>query len=130
MSRTLDEYLALPYHIRVVRDHWDDGREGWFAEVEELTGCMAQGESPAVVIANVYDAMVDWIRVGLEDGVAIPEPRGEDDYSGRFLLRIPRGLHAELARQAAEEGTSLNQFIAAALAGAVGWRGVRQGQLA
>lgn len=35
--------------------------------------------------------------------------------SGRLLLRMPRTLHAELARAAEREGTSLNQFITSAL---------------
>jgi HicB family len=43
--------------------------------------------------------------------------------SGRFVLRIPRGLHAELTRQARDEGVSLNQYVATLLAGAAGWRG-------
>jgi hypothetical protein len=43
--------------------------------------------------------------------------------SGRFVVRIPRGLHAELARQARNEGVSLNQYVATLLAGAAGWRG-------
>src|SRR5437016_14136947 len=43
--------------------------------------------------------------------------------SGRFVVRIPRGLHAELARQARVEGVSLNQYVATLLAGAAGWRG-------
>ena len=43
--------------------------------------------------------------------------------SGRFVVRIPRGLHAELTRQARDEGVSLNQYVATLLAGAAGWRG-------
>jgi hypothetical protein len=38
------------------------------------------------------------------------------------VLRIPRGLHAELSRRAGEEGVSLNQLVATLLAGATGWR--------
>jgi hypothetical protein len=41
--------------------------------------------------------------------------------SGRLLLRMPRTLHAELARRAETEGTSLNQYITDALARSVGW---------
>lgn len=41
--------------------------------------------------------------------------------SGRLLLRMPRTLHAELARRAERDGTSLNQFITDALATTVGW---------
>src|SRR3954449_12908914 len=42
--------------------------------------------------------------------------------SGKLLVRMPRTLHAELARAADAEGVSLNQFITGALTGAVGWR--------
>lgn len=41
--------------------------------------------------------------------------------SGRLLLRMPSGLHAELARTAARERCSLNAFITRSLAAAVGW---------
>jgi hypothetical protein len=47
--------------------------------------------------------------------------------SGRFVVRIPRGLHAELTRQARDEGVSLNQFVATLLAGAAGWRSTATG---
>jgi len=40
--------------------------------------------------------------------------------SGRLLLRMPPGLHAELARAAEQEGTSLNGYIIARLGEAVG----------
>jgi RNA polymerase sigma-B factor len=42
--------------------------------------------------------------------------------SGKLLVRMPRTLHAELARAADAEGVSLNQLIIGALSGAVTWR--------
>jgi hypothetical protein len=60
---------------------------------------------------------VGWLSVALEDGTPIPEPRAASAYSGRILVRLPQSLHAELTREAEEEGVSLNQFIQAALAG-------------
>jgi RNA polymerase sigma-B factor len=45
-----------------------------------------------------------------------PEDRAKPAPSGRLLLRMPRTLHADLAQAAEREGTSLNQFITAALA--------------
>ena len=56
-----------------------------------------------------------------------PDPaagEGENprDHSGRLLVRMPKSLHAELARAAERDGTSLNAFIVGALSGAVGWR--------
>ena len=41
--------------------------------------------------------------------------------SGRLLLRMPPGLHAELARVAEREGASLNGYIIARLTESVGW---------
>jgi hypothetical protein len=49
-----------------------------------------------------------------------PEERSKRP-SGRLLLRMPADLHAELARAAEREGTSLNGFITRALATRVGW---------
>lgn len=120
--KTVEEYLQLPYTIELTPDRDEDGAEGFVASVKELPGCVSQGETAEEAVANVRDAMEGWLSVALEDGVAVPEPRGEDAYSGRFLLRIPRGLHAELAHQADEEGASLNQYVATLLAAAARWR--------
>jgi hypothetical protein len=49
-----------------------------------------------------------------------PEDQDKPAPSGRLLLRMPRTLHADLARAAEREGTSLNQFITAALATRIG----------
>jgi predicted HicB family RNase H-like nuclease len=37
-------------------------------------------------------------------------------YSGKLNIRIPKSLHARLAEEAKNEGTSLNQLILAKLA--------------
>jgi antitoxin HicB len=120
--KTLEEYLELPYRIEIVHDRDEDGNEGFVAEVKELPGAISQGATPEEAVSSVYDAMAGWISVALEDGRDIPEPRDPETYSGRFLLRLPRGLHAELARQAEQEGVSLNQYVATTLASASGWR--------
>ena len=49
-----------------------------------------------------------------------PEDQDKPAPSGRLLLRMPRTLHADLAQAAEREGTSLNQFITAALATRIG----------
>ena len=50
------------------------------------------------------------------------EPTTDPLPSGKLLVRMPRTLHADLARAADAEGVSLNQFIIGALTGAVAWR--------
>ncbi len=51
-----------------------------------------------------------------------PTERPEPVRSGRFLVRMPQSLHDALAREAEQEGVSINTLITHALAGAVGWR--------
>ncbi len=118
----IEEYMRLPYRIVLTHDEDEDGYGGFVAEVSELPGCYGQGETPNGAVEGIQDAMVGWLSVALEDGTPIPEPRAASAYSGRILVRLPQSLHAELTREAEEEGVSLNQFIQAALAGAVDWR--------
>jgi hypothetical protein len=49
----------------------------------------------------------------------LPEPPvgpRRKEYSGKFNVRIPKSLHAALAREAEAEGVSLNQLVLAKLA--------------
>jgi hypothetical protein len=41
----------------------------------------------------------------------VPEPNNVDEFSGKFVLRIPRVLHKSLDREARRQGVSLNQYI-------------------
>jgi antitoxin HicB len=120
--KTIDDYLRLPYHVVLTVDQDEDGNSGWVAAVEELPGCFSQGVTPNDAVDRVFDAMQGWISVALEDGREIPEPRAEPSHSGKFVVRMPVSLHALLAEEANREGVSLNQFVIATLAGAVGWR--------
>ncbi len=122
MNKTAEYYASLPYTIEL-RNTPD---EGWFARVRELPGCMSQGETADDAVANIQEAMHLWLEVSLEQGDAIPEPRTEEEYSGKFVVRVPRSLHRDLAEMASQEGVSLNQFINTALAQSVG--AMRAGQ--
>ena len=46
---------------------------------------------------------------------AVRERQAQGLPSGKFLVRLPRTLHAVLAREAAEEGVSLNQLVVSRL---------------
>ena len=119
MTRTLEEYLKLPYHIEAIYDN-DEENPGWAARVVELPGCITQGDTFQELGEMIEDAMRGWIGVALEDGIPIPEPKPDEDYSGKFVVRVPRSLHRQLAEAAEREGVSLNQFINVALGVAVG----------
>ena len=121
-SRELDRFLELPYHIVLVRDEAGGEKESWTARVEELPGCEARDETADGAARAISKAMEDWLAAALEKGAPVPEPRRTPSHSGRLLLRIPQGLHAELAHKADREEVSLNGLITGMLAGAVGWQ--------
>jgi predicted DNA-binding protein len=55
----------------------------------------------------------------LDEGLPIPEPVAEEEFSGKFLLRIRPKLHMRLSKLAEKAGVSLNQFIRSTLEEAV-----------
>lgn len=117
--KSIEEYLSLPYTIEVVAERAGD-RQEWFAKVVELPGCMTQAERFEDLRGMIQDAMRAWIETSMEAGWPIPEPRSLEKYSGRFVTRVSRSLHRELAETAAREGVSMNAFVNMALAKAVG----------
>ena len=116
MSGDLAHYTALRYPVLLTLVS-DDGEDYWAAEFPDLPGCLADGPTPNEAVENAEAAKQIWIEAELEAGRAIPEPAGDRDYSGRFVVRMPRSLHRRLARTAQREGVSLNQQVLSRLAG-------------
>ena len=79
--------------------------------IPDLPGCGAIGETIEQALANLEKAKEAWIEVCLDEGLPIPEPALEDEFSGKFLLRIPPNLHMRLSKLAEKEGKSLNHYI-------------------
>lgn len=96
----------------------DDGT--YFARIVEFPGCMTEGDTRAKALANLDEAMRGWIEVKLDDGEPIPPPIDDDQFSGKFVVRIPKSVHRDLSRRADLEGVSLNQMVSTALARCVG----------
>ncbi len=89
------------------------------AEIQELRGCITQGETLEEVFERIENARRAWIEVAYEDGMDIQLPQSEQEYSGRFVIRLPRSLHRNLAEQATHEEVSLNQYVATILSSGV-----------
>jgi predicted RNase H-like HicB family nuclease len=103
------DYMELPYNI-IMRHIKDESGEYYFATVLELDGCMSDGETVEEAYQNIHEAMEGWIETKLEHGLPVPLPFDNTKYSGKFLVRIPKSLHARLAIEANKEGVSLNQY--------------------
>lgn len=106
---TVKDYMELPYGI-VVKKIKDESGEYYYAEVLELEGCQSDGDTAAEAYSNVLEAMEGYIETKLENGFEVPVPKAGDGYSGKFVLRIPKTLHRNLAIAAEHEGVSLNQY--------------------
>ena len=115
MEKTIDYYMSLPYTRELIKE--PEG--GWFICIKELPGCMSQGDTVEEAMEMIEDAMRGWLDVSLEDGDDIPEPKLDEEFSGKFVVRLPRSLHRQLVETAEREGVSLNQFVNVALARAV-----------
>jgi predicted RNase H-like HicB family nuclease len=117
--KKLEKYLRRAYRIELVPD---EEESGYIAYFPELRGCISVGETPEEAIANAMDAKKEWLTAALEDGLSIPEPEAQEDFSGQFKLRIPKALHRELAYRARQEGVSMNQYCLYLLSQNIGLR--------
>ena len=55
---------------------WSDEDEAFIAEVPELPGCAADGETYQEALSNVAVIIEHWIETAQSLGRSIPEPRG------------------------------------------------------
>lgn len=60
---------------------WSKEDDCYLAEVPELPGCMADGESLTEAAAAIEEEIKLWIDVNRERGIAIPEPKGRLMYA-------------------------------------------------
>lgn len=118
MKKDLKYYLALPYKIEIVPIPEDEGG-GYMARLPQFgtLGIVGDGDTIEEALADLEENKKDRFLQYLEEGFEIPEPEKEsDDYSGRFVVRLPKYLHRELTQFAQKNEVSLNQYVCTLLA--------------
>ncbi len=99
---------------------------GFLITFPDLPGCMSDGETIEAAIENGRDAFISWVSARVDMKKTIPKPVARevsaDNFSGRFVQRVPKSLHARLAMQAKKEGVSLNTFILSIISEGLGHR--------
>jgi antitoxin HicB len=110
IDRDLDYFMGLnyPYSVEEIEE---DGEKIFSLSITDLPGCGAEGATIEEARAKLEEAKEAWIQTALDAELPIPEPVIEDEFSGKFLLRIPPRLHMRLSKRATRENLSLNQFI-------------------
>lgn len=90
---------------------------GYLVEYPEIPGCMSDGETIEEAITNGREALLDCLAVLKESGLKLPKP---DSEPAQWRQRLPRTLYSKLTKQAESEGVSINSFVTAIIAEAIG----------
>jgi predicted RNase H-like HicB family nuclease len=114
--KTANDYLQQPYARIVIPVEGG----GFHAEILEFPGCFAQGQTVKEAYKNLENAARSWIEACFSQGQEIPEPSSSLGFGGRIALRLPRSIHRQAMRMADRDGTSLNQYLVAAISARVG----------
>jgi len=99
---------SLRYSGRVT---WSEEDAAFVAVSPEFEGISALGPTASEAISELQEALLLAVEAHEEEGWPVPDPFLEPRYSGQFRLRLPRSLHAWLARRAHQEGVSLNTLV-------------------
>jgi predicted RNase H-like HicB family nuclease len=65
--------VDLKYEVII---YWSEDDNAFIAEMPELPGCAADGETPEEALVNVKSIAHEWIETARELGRAVPVPRG------------------------------------------------------
>ena len=110
---------AYPFEISPLAA--DDGG-GYLIAYPDFAECIADGDTVEEAIAHGHEALAATIATLQAKGFPVPQP-GRGGHSGKFVTRVPKTLHAQLALRAKAEGVSLNALVLAFLAEGLGRRG-------
>lgn len=64
-------------HKYAVIIYWSNEDNSYIAEVPELAGCMADGNTMQSALENVHTVMEEWIETAKLMGREIPVPKGK-----------------------------------------------------
>ncbi len=106
---TVQDYIKMPY-TRIVQEMNDESGHYFYGRILELDGCQSTSDTLEGLYESLNEAMEGYLEVKLANNLPISVPETENNYSGKFVVRIPKSLHQKLVIQAQKEGVSLNQL--------------------
>jgi predicted RNase H-like HicB family nuclease len=75
MKTKLEQYIKLPYSIKVVPDQSTEGFPCYMAYHPELSGCMSHGDTAQEAIFNLSGAKKLYIKTLLKKDQDVPLPK-------------------------------------------------------
>lgn len=118
MEKRVRQILNKPYTRRLVPDETG----GYVSSILEFPGCIADGDTADEALNNLESAAAAWIESALETGYEFREPADFNGCSGKLALRLPRGLHQQIAELSELEDCSVNQLVVSAVSEYLGSR--------
>jgi antitoxin HicB len=95
---------------------------GFLISYPDFSECISDGETVEDAIANGRDALTATITALTVKGHPVPAPNSGGVASGKFVARVPKTIHAQLATRAKSEGVSLNTLVLTFIAEGLGRR--------
>lgn len=108
-KKDISYYMNLPYN-KIIQEINDESGHYFYGRIMELDGCQSTGDTIDELYDNLNEAMEGYLEIKIEQGLPIPEAVDANNFSGRFVVRLPKTLHQRLAMEAENEGISLNQL--------------------
>ena len=100
--KTSDQYLKIV--------EWSEEDTCYVGTCPGLMLGGIHGDDEAKVYKELCQAVEEWIEIHKEDGTPLPAATAGKKYSGKFVVRVGKDLHKELAIDAMRHGESLNSF--------------------
>jgi len=100
--KTSDRYLKIV--------EWSEEDQCYVGNCPSLMLGGVHGEEEAEVYRELCEVVEEWLEIYEEDGEPIPPATAGKEYSGKFVLRVGKELHKDLAVNALRCGESLNSY--------------------
>ena len=130
MSEITIQAIVPPYpfeaYAHIIEPLSAEEGGGFLITFPDLPGCMSDGETEAEAIANGRDAFLCWVSAVADMDKTVPLPTFRTavtapvELSGKFVQRVPKSIHAQLAARARQEGVSLNSLVLTFIAEGLG----------
>jgi len=104
----------MKYTVKIFPDPEGDG--DYIAEVEELKGCSAFGDTPKQALEEIEVAMKLWIEAAKKYGKPIPKTKQEriNQPKKRFNVMFPASLLHDVDEYRGKHGMKRSELLAAA----------------
>ena len=96
---------------------------GYLISFPDFAECISDGETVEEAIVNGRDALKATIAALKAMKHSVPAPNSGGVASGKFVARVPKTVHAQLATRARAEGVSLNALVLTFIAQGLGVSG-------